>query len=334
MNTSFASLIVATLLLPLTTLASQSGPAVFVEKGQPPRLDTLQVPDPQPGQVRVRLRAAGVNPVDWKRVDRAAAGAPAFVPGYDGAGEIDAVGDGVAQWKVGDAVVVHAGGAPTGTYARYVVVPVSSVAPKPAKLTFEQTAGLPVAAETAWRTLDTAQVKAGQRVLVTGGAGGVGSATVQLAKARGAWVAATASPRNHEYLRSLGVDEVIDYNSVRFEKKIKNLDAVINTVDDRNQTATLALKTLRRGGVLVSITGLPEQQAADAAGVRISAPERPTGNSGGLSSGAVLTEIGKLADANKFQVSVESVLPLAQVIEAWTKSKEGHTRGKLVLQID
>lgn len=304
--------------------------AVLAEKGKPLRVAEVAIPDPGPGQVRIRLRAAGVNPVDWKRVDRAADGAAAFVPGFDGAGVVDALGAGVGGWRVGDAVVARVDGA----YAQYTVVDAAQLAPKPKRLDFVQAAGLPVAGETAWRTLDTAGVSAGQRVLVTGAAGGVGSAVVQLAKARGAWVAATASARNHDYLRSLGADAVIDYTAGPFEEKLEGLDVVVNTVDDQGQTASRALRTLRRGGALVSITGPADAAKAEAAGVRNLAPQRPAPNQPGLSTATILTRIGELADAGKYRVHVEETLPLAQAAQAWERSRSGRTRGKLVLAIN
>ena len=210
--------------------------AVLAEKGKPLQVAEVAIPEPGPGQVRIRLRAAGVNPVDWKRVDRAA--------------------------------------------------------------------------------------------------GGVGSAVVQLAKARGAWVAATASARNHDYLRSLGADAVIDYTAGPFEEKLEGLDVVVNTVDDQGQTASRALRTLRRGGTLVSITGPADAAKAEAVGARNLAPQRPAPGQPGLSTAAILTRIGELADAGKYRVHVEETLPLAQAAQAWERSRSGRTRGKLVLAID
>ncbi len=189
-------------------------------------VQSIPKPAPQAGQVRIKVRAASVNPVDWKIAAHVAAGSQ-FIPGKDVAGVIDALGASAGSWKVGQEVIALV---TNGAYAEYVVAPVEAVALKPAHMSFEEASGIPVVGETAWRSLVTvADVHAGQRVLIHGGAGGVGSAAVQIAKAKGAYVIATASPRHADLLRSLGADEVLDYNSVRFEDKVKDLDIVLNT---------------------------------------------------------------------------------------------------------
>src|SRR5262249_54930539 len=161
---------------------------------------------------------------------------------------IDAVGDTAGPWKVGQAVIAMATG---GSYAEYAIAAVNAVAAKPQHLSFEEAAGIPVVGETAWRALVTiANVQPGQRVLIHGGAGGVGSSGVQIAKARGAYVIATASPSHSELLRSLGADEVLDYHSVRFEERLQDIDVVLNTVDA--DTAARSVAVLRPGGTLVS----------------------------------------------------------------------------------
>jgi NADPH:quinone reductase-like Zn-dependent oxidoreductase len=173
-------------------------------------VQTRPVPRPGAGEVLVRVRAAGVNPVDWK----VAARRQGMVPGTDVAGTIDSLGEGVTEWKIGEPVLGFA--RQSGSYAEFAVVPVSSLARKPKSLTFEQAAGIPIAAETAYRALHEAgKLAAGQTVLIHGAAGGVGSAAVQIAKARGARVIGTASPNNHDFLRSLGVDQVIDQCAIR-----------------------------------------------------------------------------------------------------------------------
>src|SRR5215831_3315274 len=201
------------------------------------QLQTVPKPEPQPGQVRIKVRAASVNPVDWKQATHAAPGTR-LIPGRDLSGVIDAVGDAAGPWQVGEAVIAIATG---GSYAEYALASVSALAAKPRRLSFEEAAGIPVVGETAWRALVTiADAKAGQRVLILGGAGGVGSSAVQIAKARGAYVVATASPSHNELLRSLGADEVVDYHNVRFEEKLKDIDVVLNTVDADAGTRAVA----------------------------------------------------------------------------------------------
>src|SRR5215475_13964323 len=191
------------------------------------QLQTVPKPEPQAGQLRIKVRAASVNPVDWKQAVRAVPGTR-LIPGRDLSVVNDAVGDAAGPWKVGQAVIALATG---GSYADYAIASVNAVAAKPHRLSFEEAAGIPVVGETAWRALVTiADVQSGQRVLVQGGAGGVGSSAVQVAKARGAYVIATASPRHNDLLRSLGADEIVDYHQVGFEEKIKDIDVVLNTV--------------------------------------------------------------------------------------------------------
>ena len=183
------------------------------------------IPEPAPNEVRIKVRAAAVNPVDYGRFGSR----EGAVPGFDASGVIDTVAPGVTGWKKGDEVIVMA---PIGAYAQYVVAPVDRVAKKPAKISYEEASGIPVVGETAYRALhEVAKLQKGQRILIHGGAGGVGSAGVQIAKAQGAYVIATASPRNHDFLRSIGADEVIDYNTVKFEERVKGVDVVLNTAN-------------------------------------------------------------------------------------------------------
>ncbi len=180
--------------------------AVEIGEGGKLSVGTRAVPAPGRGEVLVRVRAAGVNPVDWK----IAARRTGLVAGTDVSGTIDALGEGVTGWNVGEAVLGFA--RQSGSYAQYAVVDLNSLAKKPKSLTFEQAAGIPIAFETAYRSLhETANIARGRTVLIHGAAGGVGSAAVQIAKAAGARVIGTASAGHHEFLRSIGADQVIDY---------------------------------------------------------------------------------------------------------------------------
>jgi NADPH:quinone reductase-like Zn-dependent oxidoreductase len=277
-------------------------------------------PVPQDGQIRIKVRAASVNPVDWKLAAHVAPGTQ-LIPGKDVAGVIDAVGPAAGVWKVGQQVIALV---TNGAYAEYVVAPVSAVALKPVRMSFEEAAGIPVVGETAWRSMVTvADVHAGQRVLIHGGAGGVGSSAVQIAKARGAYVIATASPRHTDLVRSFGADEVLDYNSVHFEDKVKDLDIVLNTVDA--DTGARSVGVLKPGGILVSVVGQSPAGPCEAAKIRCAIP--------GPVSGAMLGSLSELANSGKFRIRIDQRLPLAAASKAWELSRAGHTGGKIILAV-
>jgi NADPH:quinone reductase-like Zn-dependent oxidoreductase len=308
------------------SLAAQAAPekmqAAEVGAGGVLSVQTRPVPWPGAGEVLIKVRAAGVNPVDWKSALRRLG----MVPGTDVSGTIDTLGEGVTGWKVGDQVLGFA--RQSGSYAEYALISVNSLARKPKSMTFEQAAGVPIAAETAYRALhETGNIERGQTVLIHGAAGGVGSSAVQIAKAAGARVIGTASSNNHDFLRSLGVDQVIDYKSQKFEDVVKNVDLVLNTADA--DTTARSIGVVRVGGTLVSIVGPPNPEACAAAKIRCARPNRETG----ASNADMLARVVELADAGKFKVFVEETYPLAEAAKAWQKSREGHTRGKLIIVV-
>ena len=308
------------------SLTSEAAPEKMqaAEVGQGGTLSVQWRPVPQPGagEVLIRVRAAGVNPVDWKAAQRRLG----MVPGTDVSGTIDSVGEGVTDWKPGEQVLGFA--RHSGSYAEYAVIPVKSLAHKPKSMTFEEAAGVPIAAETAYRALHEAgKIMRGQTVLIHGAAGGVGSSAVQIAKAAGARVIGTASSNNHEFLRSLGVDQVIDYKTQRFEEVVKNVDLVLNTADA--ETTARSISVVRPGGTLVSIVGPPDAAACTAAKIHCARPDRETG----ASNADMLAHVVELADAGKFKVFVDGTFPLADAAKAWDKSREGHTRGKLIITV-
>ena len=280
----------------------------------------LRLPEPPSGQVRIRVRDASVNPVDWKLADRAAPGSHS-IPGRDLAGVIDAVGPDSAPWHVGQAVIAVA---PGGSYTQYALAPIHAVALKPVHMSFEEAAGIPVVGETAWRAMVVvANVQRGQRVLIEGGAGGVGSSAVQIAKARGAYVVATASPRHNALLRSLGADEVIDYHDAHAEQTLRNLDVVLNTVDGATGERSVAM--VKSGGILVSVVGAPPTTACAVARIRCAIT--------GPVTGEFLGAVSELADHGQFRVNIEQRLPLAQAAKAWELNRAGHTGGKIILEV-
>jgi NADPH:quinone reductase-like Zn-dependent oxidoreductase len=317
---SFASL--ALVLNVAVQAAPEKMQAAEVGEGGTLSVQTRPVPQPGAGEVLIKVRAAGVNPVDWKAALRRLG----MVPGTDVSGTIDTLGEGVTGWKVGDQVLGFA--RQSGSYAEYAVISVASLAHKPKSMTFEQAAGVPIAAETAYRALhETGNIERGQTVLIHGAAGGVGSSAVQIAKAAGARVIGTASPNNHDFLRSLGVDQVIDYKSQKFEDVVKNVDLVLNTADA--DTTARSIGVVRPGGTLVSIVGPANPEACAAAKIRCARPNRETG----ASNADMLARVVELADAGKFKVFVEATYSLADAAKAWDKSREGHTRGKLIIVV-
>ncbi|HLO27180.1 MAG TPA: NADP-dependent oxidoreductase [Geobacteraceae bacterium] len=299
--------------------------------GGPEVLVYEEVPRPQPGQgeVLVRVEAAAVNPVDWKiREGYLREMLPHALPlimGWDVSGVVEETGPGVTRFRAGDEVFSRPDLLRDGTYAEYVVIRETEVALKPGSVDHLHAAAIPLAGLTAWKSLiEAAGAAPGQRVLIHGAAGGVGSYAVQLAKWRGAHVTATASAPNLDYLRRLGADEIIDYRSVRFEDVTGDVDVVIDTIG--GDTQQRSWQVLKRGGILVSIISPPPPEQAAAHGVRQAfvfiQPDA-----------AVLAELAKLVDAGKLRPYVEAVLPLAEARRAQELSQGGHVRGKIVLKV-
>jgi NADPH:quinone reductase-like Zn-dependent oxidoreductase len=241
--------------------------------GGPEVLKYEQAPRPKsaPGEVLIRVHAAGVNPVDWKirqgyfkgRVDYSLP----LILGWDLSDVAEATGSGVAGLQEGDEVYSRPDIARDGAYAEHIVVRETEVALKPEPIDHIHAAAIPLAALTAWQSLfDAAGLSAGQKVLIHAGAGGVGSFAVQLARWKGAHVIGTASKRNHELVRNLGAAETIDYETTRFENVVHEVDVVFDTIG--GDTQKRSWQVLKKGGVLVSIVGPPSAEEAAAHGVR------------------------------------------------------------------
>jgi NADPH:quinone reductase-like Zn-dependent oxidoreductase len=286
-------------------------------------------PEPPAGEVLVKVYAAGVNPVDWKIREgymRSFRDYPLpFILGWDFSGVIEQTGPGVNGWKAGDEVYARPDLGRNGAYAEYIAVRASEIQRKPKALDHIHSAAIPLAALTAWQALfDTGQLQAGQKVLIHAAAGGVGTFAVQLAKWKGAYVIGTASARNHEFLRELGADETIDYNTTRFEDVVKDADLVLDAM--AGETRERSWQVLKKGGILVSILGQPSQEAAKEHGVRaagIFVQANP----------AELQELANLTDAGKLRPIIEAVLPLAEAAQAHEKNATLHTKGKIVLRV-
>ena len=311
------------------TQDSLGGPEVLYEA-------QVRKPAPLPTEVLVRVHAAGVNPVDHKsRSGGGMAGVlgdPPFVLGWDVSGVVEEAGFGVTTLAPGDEVYAMPWfPREAGAYAEYVTAPSRQFARKPASLTHDEAAAVPLAALTAWQALvDTADVRPGQRVLIHAAAGGVGHLAVQFAKQLGAYVIGTASAAKHDWLTKLGADELIDYRSARFEDAVRDVDVVLDLVgDEHDETSTRSLSVLRPGGLLIAVPSgvAPELlRRAEESGLRATGflvePDAPA-----------LNRIAALIDAGDVRVEVEAVLPLEQAAEAHRRIATSRSTGKLVLHV-
>ena len=291
-------------------------------------LEDVERPEPAAGEVLVSVKAAGVNPVDSKT--RSGQALPLELPailGWDLSGVVEALGPGAHGVERGDEVFGMIRFPSQGAaYAEYVTAPVEQLAPKPASLDHRAAAGVPLVALTAWQALfEAGRLEAGQTALVHAAAGGVGHIAVQLARWKGARVIGTASAANHDYLRELGADEVIDYTTTPFDAVVRDVDLVLDSVAGETRERSWAV--LRRGGVLVSILGQPDQETAERHGVRAEGVlVRPDGGQ--------LREIARLIDEGALRPTVDVVVPLAEARRAHELIASGHTRGKIVLDVD
>ncbi|MZE73814.1 NADP-dependent oxidoreductase [Streptomyces sp. SID5789] len=288
-------------------------------------------PEPRPNEVLVRVRAAGVNPTDWKhRANGGFLGEPPFVLGWDVSGTVEAVGIGVAAFAPGDEVfgmLSYPFG--HGSHAEYVTAPARAFTHKPAGIDHVQAGALPLVSLTAWHALvERADVQPGQRVLIHAAAGGVGHVAVQIAKARGAHVIGTASAGKHEFLRSLGADETVDYRETDFTEAVKDVDVVLDTIG--GDTSLRSLRVLRPGGVVVSILPVGSDEFFEEAGrlgvraVRMLVDADRTG----------MEAVAGLVEAGKLKATIEKTFPLAEAAEAHALGETGRTTGKIVLVVD
>ncbi len=283
-------------------------------------------PAPQADEVLVKVHVAAVNPVDWKIRDGLGEMfglQPPLILGCEIAGTVEAIGGDVKDFQQGDAVYGYIG-SHAGGYAEYAIAKADEIAPKPESLDFENAAAIAVGALTSWQAIfDLANLQNGQRILITGASGGVGSLAVQLAKAKGAFVIGTASGKNEAFVRGLGADEFIDYTKKKFEELVKDVDVVFDTVG--GDTLTRAFQTLKKGGFLVTTVQPPPEEKAKEFGVNASMVEAQP-------SAKQLAEINQLIDEGKLKTHIATVLPLAEVKKAHQLSKSGRTRGKIILK--
>jgi NADPH:quinone reductase-like Zn-dependent oxidoreductase len=298
----------------------RGGPDVLVYEDVP-------IPALQPGDALVRVHAAGISPAEftwrtWETPDGRSR--IPFIPSHEVSGVVAAVAPDVRDVQVGDAVYGLTDFFRDGGAAEYVTVRATELAPKPRSLDHASAAATPLSALTAWQALfDHARLTPGQRVLIHGAAGGVGSFAAQLARWRGAYVIATASARNVDFVRKLGADNVIDYGATPFETVVRDVDVVLDTVGGRTTEKSWAV--LRPNGLLVTIVRQPPEWTGGRAAGGLFFLVEP--------SRTQLEELSRLIDAGIIRPVIEAVLPLDRAREAYERGIRNHPRGKLVLAV-
>src|SRR6266496_5790834 len=292
------------------------------------KLEDVPKPEPKEDEILVKVISAGVNSFDgglrsgkWAKVFKI--NLP-WIPGYDIAGTVEKVGGKVTKFKVGDPVYALISLLGGGGYAEYAIAKQDQVAPKPATISFTEAAGVPSVALTAWQALvDKANIQSGQTVLIHGASGGVGMSAIPIAKIRGAKVFATASTANQDFLKQLGADVAIDYQTQKFEDIAKDVDVVVDGVG--GETLKRSYPIVKKGGSLVGLVGRGDQAELNKYGIRGVSLEAEY-------NGDQLAEIGRLIDANKVKVVVSETFPLADAVKALARVNTGHARGKIVLK--
>lgn len=287
--------------------------------------------DPSAGKVLVNIRAAGVNPADWKFRDGFFQQMmPLKFPstlGWDFSGIIEKLGEGVSDYKQGDEVYGQAseitGG--SGAFAEMALATADSIAPEPKALSHEQAAGLPTVGVSAWQALvETIGLTNGQKILIHGGAGGIGSIAIQMAKHRGAYVATTVRANDMQYVKELGADEIIDYQTQNFDDLLHDYDAVYDNVG--GETYTRSFKILKKGGIIVSMLEQPNQQLMEQFGVKAIFQFTQVNRER-------LTKLAQWVDQNNIRVNVDRAFPLEEAGKALDYQKDVHPRGKVVVEI-
>lgn len=299
------------------------------EYGAVPVIEDVPVPDVSPDEVLVRVKAAGLNPLDVQLVSGRMHGFfPLTFPytlGTDFAGTVERVGTSAGRWQQGDQVVGRSDPTKGGALAGFTVVPAAYLAAAPMRISLDEAAGVPTTAGTAWQALfEVADLQRGQTVLVHAGAGGVGSFAIQFARTAGARVVATASGTGIEVARQLGADQIIDYRSERFEDKLSDIDVVLDTVRDDTQQRSFGV--LRTGGHLVSTTSPPDEALAKAHNVQAAFVFHQ-------SNGNRLGRIIEGLDAGTLKVLMDSKVPLKDFGSALDHQASGRARGKIIVTL-
>lgn len=308
--------------------------AIVIEAyGSSDQLIEKEVPKPviKDNQVLVELHATSINPIDWKlREGYLQEQLPFEFPiilGWDAAGIISEVGSNVKNFQVGDHVFARPETTADGTYAEYTPVDENLLAKMPENLSFEEAASVPLTGLTAWQCLvDFSKIKSGDKVLIHAGSGGVGNFAIQIAKSFGAYVVSTASGKNEEFLKSLGVDKFINYKEENFEEVIKDFDIVVDTMGGEIQEKSFDV--LKKGGKLVSIVQPPDEEVAKSKGIT-------AGFHWLEPNGKQLAELGNLIKKEQVKTNVGHTFTLSQqgLRDAHKLSESHHAKGKIVIKI-
>lgn len=293
------------------------------------KYDDFDKPEVGEEDVLIEVEYVGISPYDWHVREGEQEGKRDFpiplILGWDISGRIKAIGDNVEVFEIDDEVIALQDLERHGGYAEYTSVPAEHVVKKPVSLSFEEAAAIPINAVTVYQSLiKTAQIKEGDNVLIHGGAGGVGVVAIQLAKLYETYVATTASPHNHEFLKSIGADETIDYNEENFENVVSDYDVVLDT--QGGDTLERSYGVLKNEGRLISIRSQINKRKADDYNVEASFVSMDINHED-------LEAVVKLYGEEKIKSYIDTVFPLSQANEAHEHSQEGHARGKIVLKI-
>ncbi|MGK0274673.1 MAG: NADPH:quinone reductase-like Zn-dependent oxidoreductase [Ilumatobacter sp.] len=303
--------------------------AILSEYGNDPEVVEMDRPDLPNDSVMVEVHAASINPIDWiVMAGYVQAMLPYELPwivGYDVSGVVVEVGPDAQGFSIGDEVFARADGMQAGTMAEYSAVKASNLAIKPSNISHAEAAGIPLAGLTAWQALfDKGGLKAGQRVLIHAGSGGVGTLAIQIAKHAGAWVATTASAKNKDLVENLGADQFVDYSTERFEDVAEKYDLVFDMLGD--DTLKRSFDAVKPGGTIVSIKGdAPDGLAAERNVTFHSFFMQPNGEQ--------LAEIAALITAGTIRPVLDRTFPLDEVAAAYDYARSGSANGKVAVTI-
>jgi NADPH:quinone reductase-like Zn-dependent oxidoreductase len=293
------------------------------------KIENITMPSISDDEILIKIHATSINPVDWKvregHLQSMNIHTLPLTLGWDVSGVVEKTGGNVKQFKIGDEVYTRPALERDGSYAEHIVVKAKEVAFKPKSITHVEAASLPLAGITAWEVLiNTAQIKAGQKILIHAASGGVGTLAIQLAKNTGCHVIGTTSTANIDLVKSLGADEVIDYKNQEFNAIVKDVDVVFDTLGGDIQERSWNI--LKEGGILISIVSPPNQESAKKykakAGFVFIKPDAH-----------VLAELAKLIDGNKIKPVVGSVFALDEIKKAHDLSQSGRAKGKIAITV-
>lgn len=330
--------------------------AAFIEKyGQHELLKIGNLPEPKPRaqDVLVQIHAASVNPVDFKLRDGKLRFLRPYrfplILGHDGSGEIIQIGEKVTKFKVGDRIFFRPRNGRIGTFAEFIAIDENEVALMPENLNFQEAASIPLVGLTSWQALlEVAKLKAGQKILIQAGSGGIGTFAIQLAKYIGAEVWTTTSAKNADFVKSLGADHIINYQKEKFEDVLSDMDVVFDTLG--GESLDKAFSVIKPGGWVVSISGTPDYRTGQdmglsfwkslvlgAVGFSVNAKAKKAGANYRFvfmkARGDQLSQISHLIAKGMIKPVVDHVFPLSEAQAALATSESGRARGKIIVGV-